>query len=140
MQNKPPSKSKNQETGEIEHRHPVSNKVIGNFTPDENGLFTCQYTKKKTSYHDCIFLGAIMPNVNLTFICHKEANAAWRQAKRDFDEFERNCNTCKHLVRHLYKGNDLRTGECNPHNAPYPFQIQFHPDDHMGMKCWEARK
>lgn len=139
MKNKHPIKSKSQDTGGTLYRHPASNKVIGNYTPDADGLFNCRYTGLKTTYDDCIFLGAIMPNVSETFICHKDATDAWRKAKKDFDEFERNCNTCKHLVRHPYKGSDLRTGECNPNNAPYPFLIKFHPDDHMNMKCWEAR-
>ena len=57
-----------------------------------------------------------------------------------FHQNDANCNTCKHLIRVAFKReqpSDLMPGKCGHH--PYKPDILFHPDDWMGMKCWEPR-
>lgn len=104
--------------------------------PDAEGLYTCQYTGLKVSREDAIFLGACTPQVNGTYVCHSTALPAFRKSKRMFDESEANCNTCKHLVRVKHeprKDGQLR-GTCKNNT-----DLLFHPDDFMGMNCYEQR-
>jgi len=104
--------------------------------PDAEGLYTCQYTGLKVSREESIFLGPCVPQVNGTYVCHPTALPFFKKAKRNFDESEANCNTCKHLVRvkHEPRKDGMLRGECQ--TMP---NLLFHPDDFMGMKCYEQR-
>ena len=104
--------------------------------PDAEGLYTCQYTGLKVSREEAIFLGACVPQVNGTYVCHPTALPFFKKSKRNFDESEANCNTCKHLVRvkHEPRKDGMLQGECQ--TMP---NLLFHPDDFMGMNCYEQR-
>ena len=116
-------------------RHPTSNKTILN-RPDEEGLYNCQYTGLKVRIDDAIFLGPCTPQVSGTYVCHPAALPAFRKSKRAFDEHEANCNTCQHLERvpHEKRKDGLLLGRCH-----LKASIWFHPDDYMGMHCYEQR-
>ena len=117
-------------------RHPKSGKPILN-QPDLEGFYTCQYTGLKVLREEAIFLGPCIPQVVGTYVCHPTALPFFRKSKRMFDESEANCNTCSHLVR---KRHDIRKdgqllGHCHKNN-----DLLFHPDDYMGMVCYEQRQ
>ena len=100
------------------------------------GVYICQFTKKPVNVEDAIFLGAVMPSVSGSYVCHPDAVQARIKSKDAFDEFEKNCNTCKKLSRvpHDKRGGFLR-GTCQELG-----EHSFHPDDPMFMECWESRK
>ena len=106
-------------------------------TPDADGLYTCQYTGLKVALEGSIFLGPCAPQVNGTYVCHPTALPAFKKSKRMFDESEANCNTCKHLVRikHAPRKDGQLQGTCPAVGT----ELMFHPDDHMGMPCYEQR-
>ena len=70
-----------------------------------------------------------------------------------YNEMDRNCNACKHLIRVSSaphgKPWHLWTGKCDagiPDLPQHPYKddikdgvFYFHPNDWMGMKCWEPR-
>jgi len=117
-------------------RHPKSGKPILN-KPDAQGFYTCQYTQLPVKWDEAIFLGPCVPQVSGTYVCHPSATPAHKQSKRLFDEHEANCNTCKHLVRkqHNKRKDGQLLGQCHKNN-----DLLFHPEDHMGMVCYEQRQ
>lgn len=116
-------------------RHPISNKPILN-KPDQDGLYTCQYSGLKVKLSDAIFLGPCTPQVNGTYVCHPTATPEFRKSKRAFDAHEANCNTCEHLERipHEKCKSGLLLGRCHLQS-----ELKFHPDDYMGMLCYKQR-
>lgn len=117
-------------------RAPTSNKRLLN-SPDVDGFYTCQYTGLKVLLQESIFLGPCLPQVNGTYVCHPTATPFFRESKRAFDESEANCNTCKNLVRarHAPRKDGQMLGTCPIVGA----ELMFHPDDSMGMPCYEQR-
>jgi len=117
------------------NRHPTNGKPILN-KPDADGFYTCQYTGAKVRLEDAIYLGPCVPQVNGTYVCHPDARDAYRQSKRLFDESEAKCNTCRHLVRtkHAPRKDGRLRGSCHVNPS-----IAFHPEDWMGMPCYEQR-
>jgi hypothetical protein len=104
------------------------------------GVYVCQYTKKLVviSHGEFIYLGACLPQVKGSYVCSVDSNNAYKESKTLFNEFEANCNTCKNLTRVPFK----KQHPANPMTAICSFKkenITFHPDDHMGMECWEKR-
>ncbi len=68
-----------------------------------------------------------------------------KQERRAFDEMDRNCNTCARLTRVARPKEKARFlyGKCDS-TEPHLYTkkdgvIMFHPNDHMGMECWEHR-
>lgn len=131
-------------------RHPKTNKPILNApvcVDDFGGMvFVCQYTKSMVSVDAAIFVGPCMPNVNGTYVCAPDAMDAFRESKATFDAMDANCNTCKSLQRtqHAKNKGGFLYGKCEKGitQHQYPMSagvIMFHPDDSMGMQCWEAR-
>jgi hypothetical protein len=103
-----------------------------------NEVYQCQYSKKLVSIDKAIFLGALIPAVSGTFVCHPEYGPpARKQSKIWFDEMDANCNTCKNLERIQHKKctAGFLQGICKIKGE----QIKFHPDDWMGNECWEQR-
>ena len=111
----------------------------------------CHYSGKWFLRRHGIWLGAIIPQAKVRYLCHpKYGKAARKESKRLFDASERNCNTCKYLIRISFKadGSGLQPGVC----ASEKFDAQHHPywkgdhsilfatDDYMGMSCWTERK
>lgn len=65
-----------------------------------------------------------------------------KESRQEFEALDRNCNTCKHLVRVPHKDSfGFLKGMCGRMNG-HPFQptFLFHPHDWMGMSCWESRR
>jgi hypothetical protein len=127
--------------GVTTYRHADGRQLL-NYSLD--GLHTCFYTKKRVAWVDAICLGAVMPNIVGTYICSPDAAPARQAALREFEEFERNCNTCKHLERipterSVPAVNGITAWCSGMSDIGYKVKIQFHPDDHMQMKCWAAR-
>lgn len=112
--------------------------------PSDSDIYICQYTKKQVHINDAIYLGPIIPQVNGTYVCHPDAPQARAESVKQFNRTEANCNTCKNLERVPHdKRGGFQRGKCGKaKNHPYPVKdgaITFHPDDHMGMECYEAR-
>ena len=114
----------------------ILNEPVGK---DEYGdVYFCRYSKKNVSFKDSIFIGAILPQVKGSFVCHPDGLKFYKEEKDIFNEFEANCNTCKNLTRTPFK----KQHPANPMTAICSLKkesITFHPDDHMGMECWEKR-
>jgi hypothetical protein len=109
----------------------------------------CPYTNTQFKAKDGIVLGAIIPEVNHSYLCHPNATSARKQSKILFDISEANCNTCIHLQRIPHKNRDSMKGYCNSESfKPYILQrnnhisqiplfsiennkitISFHPDE-----------
>lgn len=132
------------------YRHPVSNKpVLGQpIGVDDFGncLYECNFTKKIVHIGEGIYLGPVIPQVNGTYVCHPDAIEARKTSVKHFNEVEANCNTCKHLerVKHEKAKGGFLYGKCGKGTTKhlYPVNngvIMFHPEDWMGMDCWEAR-
>ena len=114
----------------------VLNKPVA--TDDQgNEVYVCQYSKKPVTTDKAVFLGSLMPSVSGTYVCHEEGKEARKQSKKNFDEMDANCNTCKNLMRvHHEKHKDgCLEGVCKIHAV----RMKFHPDDWMGNECWEPR-
>lgn len=131
-------------------RHHTNNKPIfkAPVCIDDYGsmVFVCQYTKATVSADKAIFLGAIMPNLNGTYVCAVDAVPAFKKSRECFNESEANCNTCKSLQRvpHEKNASGFLYGKCGKGitEHQYPMKenvIMFHPDDPMNMPCWGAR-
>lgn len=104
-------------------------------------FYKCQFTGEMVIPPEFIFLGAVTPQVNGSYVCAPDANPARRESVKLFHESEANCNTCKKLERIPHaKQHPSAThrGICKKIHL-YPVEITFHPDDFMGMDCWEAR-
>jgi hypothetical protein len=102
-----------------------------------NQVFFCQYTGKSVSIGEHIFIGPVVPQVNGTYVCAKNAMQAYKESKAMFNENEANCNTCAKLERlkHEKRKDGLLIGNCKNIGE----NIQFHPDNHMAMPCWVKR-
>jgi hypothetical protein len=71
----------------------------------------------------------------------KGANVATKEEARAFHESERNCNTCRDLQRvpHPKHPAGFLYGHCLHHPYGTRWVMMFHPDDHLGMKCYTPR-
>lgn len=125
-------------------RHPKSGKPILNHDTvvcvDDfgNEVVICQYTRNPVSVADAIYIGPCIPQLNGTYLCAADAMPAFKASKRNFDEMDANCNSCQHLERVQFVRNSstaLMPGVCGRTKE----KLLFHPDDHMGMVCWEGR-
>lgn len=98
-------------------------------------LCLCPYTGALFERRDGIVLGSVIPQVASSQLCHPLAAEARRRSVVLFNEHERNCNTCRHLVRaqHPRDPFGFLYGSCKEGDR------MFHPDDWMGMFCYESR-
>lgn len=115
-------------------------------------LCVCHYTGKLFPFEDGIVLGAVLPQVKISYWCCKDgAESARKKSIKAFQEVEQNCNTCRHLERVQFNKQDIRwrqtglqPGICN-HPSPSPLypdggnSILFAPDDCMLQPCYEGR-
>lgn len=114
--------------------------------------YKCHYTGKEVSEVEVIWTGAIIPNVKVRVPCAPGYEPYRKESIRLFDESEKNCNTCKNLERVKHKKNSagFLFGNCKKNldqqnNHPYKHRKQdydcmiFHPQDWMGMNCYESR-
>ncbi|HET8688443.1 MAG TPA: hypothetical protein VFM18_17670 [Methanosarcina sp.] len=117
---------------------------------EEDDLVVCIYTKSLVLRKDAVVLGPVVPQAPHSYLCHPLASKARTASIRLFNEFEKNCNTCKHLERLPFDKNSLTykagllPGKCNKAGSTpvYPQDngtILFPPDDHLGQNCYESR-
>lgn len=113
-----------------------------------NEVYIGHWTGKIVASTDARYFGAIIPQANCRYIdLRDEGLLARKESYRTFCDSEQNCNTCRHLKRVPHKKNahSLMAGIClsAPVNHPYRVgknnEILFHPDDWMGMQCYESR-
>lgn len=112
-------------------------------------LAICHYTGALVQRNEAIVLGAVIPQVSISYLCHPLAIDVRKQSVKDFQEYEQNCNTCRHLERvefdrKYWKASGLMPGKCanESRNPLYPRdgnQILFAPDDCMLQQCYEGR-
>jgi hypothetical protein len=105
-----------------------------------NTLYQCHFTKKLVSTENSIFLGAVVPQVKGSYVCSPDALEFRKISIKAFNEVDANCNTCKNLERLPHEKQHPAAphkGNCKLH--PYATKVTFHPDDWMGMVCWQTR-
>lgn len=124
----------------------ISSRKILN-TEISPGVYLCPYTGKSVELKNAILLGPILPSVSGSYVCHPDAVQERKKSVEYFNESEANCNTCKNLerVQHDKKKGGFLLGKClkkvTEHIYPMKGEVfMFHPEDPMGMKCWEGRK
>jgi hypothetical protein len=115
--------------------------------------YRCYWTGEPVYASREISTGAILPQVKTKYLV---GGLGWEEKKRKsyrlFADSEGNCNTCKHLRRipHKKTKSDFVQGDCaspNPSWDKHPYvnrfsaygHMIFHPDDWMGMPCYESR-
>ena len=115
--------------------------------------WTCQYSDKRVNANDkVIYIGATIPNLNLTYACAHDAMPSFLESKKQFNECEANCNTCKNFNRlptpthdKYGKRNKWSKGSCDKvttHPQVYEKkgkEFLVYPDDPMHMDCYEGR-
>lgn len=116
---------------------------------EQYDLAVCHYTGALIQRKDAIILGAVIPQVSVSYLCHPFAGEARKRSVRCFQKYEQNCNTCRHLKRvefnrAYWKPSGLMPAECmNESREPlYPQEgsmILFAPDDCMLQPCYEGR-
>lgn len=116
-----------------------------------NACYQCDYTGRVTS--EIEMHGALVPGVKRKVPVSNtpEARSARKASAVAFHAMDANCNTCKHLVRVPHEKNSagFLYGKCSnasgcPDKSPYASRqagdvMLFHPDDWMGMPCYESR-
>ena len=104
-------------------------------------LYRCRYTAALVGGSGAALTGALVPGVSVTYVMgtSPEAKAAAKASRKAFDEMDANCNMCRNLERQQVgkvKGGFLY-GTCK---AGFGRGVmRFHPNDFMGMECWEPR-
>jgi len=99
---------------------------------------TCRYTHRLRALSDMRNMGAHVPGVKTECWCSvPDGVAAWKQSARWFAENDANCNTCAHLQRvpHAKCFTGMLDGICRKTSQA----LRFHPEDWMGMACYESR-
>ena len=119
-------------------------------------VFRGHYTGTLVWADKAAYFGPALPQAPECYVDDAATGKAARLAEfRDFEAWERNCNTCAFLVRRQGLGNKGRGGflygDCtNPAQdlASHPYRqhieqygyMAFCPEDYQGMPCWQARK
>lgn len=119
--------------------------------------FRGQYTRRIISALECAYVGAVVPQVNRSYVDDKILGPKARALSViDFNRYERNCNSCRHLIRlkmtprqeHYAKIYTVFYGRCastpGAAEAESPIfsddgSFSFSPENHMGMACWQER-
>lgn len=116
-------------------------------------VYRCHYTSELVWADAAAFVGATMPGVRARYVVSPGPIPLARHKAQGilFHESEANCNTCSDLerVKHAKARDGLMRGKCrNPHSQqeanPYHNRFDgqvmvFHPDDWMGMPCYNSR-
>lgn len=114
-------------------------------------IFECPYTKRHFLFNDGILLGTILPSEcfiqSFSLFCYKDANVEYKLQKFEFDDFEKNCNTCLLLERIKTEDKSLK-GRCSiletKNNHPYKIGDYFniYPSENMkiyNQDCYISR-
>ena len=132
-------------------------------------VWLCPYTGKLVWISKAFLVGAILPQCDSIYVCADGYLPFYKESRRLFNESERNCNTCKFLIRVPFKNDNsgLQPGKCSkPNNdlSSHPYfhgksseplseaalrlfelitadgsDFYFAPDDCMNMTCYEQR-
>lgn len=112
-----------------------------------NAVFIGHYSEELVWAQDAKYFGPVMPQATNCYVDGKNGDIARKKSALIFNEFEANCNTCRHLERVPSKRGGLLYGKCQSHPIEHPYirgpykggAFAFSPDDHMGMKCYQPR-
>lgn len=134
------------------HKKLVSAEVLETPYPEADeqyDMVVCHYSRALIPRREAIVLGAILPTVATSFMCHPLAVEKRKWSMHAFHEHEQNCNTCRYLQRVPFNKaqrgpQGLMHGECSNDNRQpvYPQggnKVAFHPDDCMLQPCYEGR-
>jgi hypothetical protein len=110
-------------------------------------LCICPFTNLYFQRKDGIVLGSVVPQVTISSLCNPIATDTIKKAVRVFQDFEKNCNTCKHFSRVKSESKfGFLTGICKSptsdianHSFTRDKPMDIHPKDHMNMNCYEPR-
>lgn len=114
-------------------------------------VYRCHWTGLLVFGRDVIWTGAIIPGVKVRHAAAPGFESSRMAARESFDAAEKNCNTCSHLIRvkHAKCKFGFLYGRCASQSKqwsahPYKDRFQgdimiFHPNDWMGMPCYEPR-
>mgnify|MGYP000152000112 CR=1 FL=1 len=107
------------------------------------------YIKGNITQYNGTVVGSIIPNLNTKSLIFKSELNNHKISIKEFNEFERNCNTCANLIRikHEKCTSGLLKGKCNGSKISsfkYPLiikndEIHFYPQDYMDMICYTSR-
>lgn len=98
-----------------------------------------------------VFFGAVIPQCNSRYLDDPVLGKEGRRTSfKAFCDSEGNCNTCRHLERtpHAKRRDGFLEGRCrnpvqierHPYRSRFVGDVMiFHPDDWMGMPCYESR-
>lgn len=113
-----------------------------------DAVYLAHYAQRLVWPDESTYAGAIVPQVNQCYVDAKDPTARKASVKA-FDESERNCNTCLRLNRipHAKDQTGFLHGECESSKPNHPYKHRFkdyghmifHPEDWMGMICWQPR-
>lgn len=114
-------------------------------------VYACRFTGKPVYADECRIVGPMIAQARgVQYVAAPDSKDAEKASRRAFDEFEANCNACRHLERvPSRKGlSGILYGRCKGNARmdahPYADRVRdgvmpFAPDDFMGMPCWEPR-
>lgn len=110
-------------------------------------VYRCHWTSQLVAVRDAVITGGIMPGVKVRFVAVRDYHQAMKESQKGFNAMDSNCNSCKHLqrVKHAKSKAGFLYGKCSIDSTePKLYKIfedvmMFHPDDYMGMTCWEGR-
>lgn len=117
---------------------------VGNINGEPT--YRCHWTGEMVKESEMILTPPILPQVLGKHPAAPGYEPARRRSYIDFCEMDANCNTCQNLDRvpHEKQKGGMLFGRCKsvPINHPYPILdgvMTFHPEDFMGMECYESR-
>lgn len=113
-------------------------------------VWRCHWTSQLVWARDVVWTGSIMPGVHAKYPAGPGYKEIMRLSAIEFNRWDANCNTCAHLerVKHDKKPDGFLYGRCcnpeyqwekNPYHKFGDGVIAFHPDDWMGMPCYQSR-
>lgn len=102
-----------------------------------NSVYACHWTGRIVNALDAVISGGFYPGVKSRYIAVKDHQQAKKESHAAFSEMDANCNTCKNLdrIKHDKDKAGFLYGVCKMNLK----SVKFHPDDWMGMSCWESR-
>ena len=112
---------------------------------NDNPKCRCVHSGEIFNFNDGVIIGSVLPQSNMSFLCHPDFGSITRkESVIALQELDKNCNTCKNLCRIEYRDSfGFLKGNCTAFDSTHPYNREsffyFHPDDFMGMNCWQSR-